>query len=324
MKDLITVFAYCPDDNRKKILNELLEKLQPFRERFDLLVVSHSRISEMSHDLLDYFYYDSNNKLLHDFDLRKKHWFSNHIFDINTTFVYPPSTHLAIYSLLYYTFNFAKFKNYKKVHCIEYDINLSEPILIDEVNKSLNDFDNVMFKREDGWVYGTYFAFTMSNFPEEYFIYDEKKILDTLRKTETKMTEAITDKLLTVNNRSINFEPISKLDPTGIFQKVDNHYNNELTFCVPLCDRHSDRLYVFVYNEKGYNCDVDVIVNNAHLNIKTSEPRTWSLRYLGEINEVESITILVNKQIKKQIFLNSENREDFRKYNFIEDHDKKK
>lgn len=324
MKDLITIFSYCPDDKRKKVLNDLLEKLQEFRNRFDLLVVSHSRIFEMSHELIDYFYYDSNNKLLEDFDLRKKHWFSNEIFDINTTFVYPPSTHLAIYSLLYYTFNFAKFKNYKKVHCIEYDINLSVPSLIDDVNQTLDEFDTVMFKGENDWIHGTYFAFTMLNFPDEYFTYNEEKILDTLRKTETKMTEAITDKLLTVNNRSIKFESLSKLDPSRVFQKVDNHQNNELTFCVPLCDRHSDKVYLFVYNEKGYDCSVDVIVNNAHLNLKTSEPRTWSLRYLGEINEIENITILVNKKIKKQLFLNETNRNEFRKYNFIEDHDKKK
>lgn len=323
MKDLITVFAYCPDDHRKKVLNDLLNQLQKFRVKFDIMVVSHSKILDSSHDLVDYFYFDKNNKLLYDFDLRKKHWFSNEIFDINSTLVYPPSTHLAIYSLLYYTFSFAKFKNYRKVHCIEYDINLSEENLIFDVNDSLDSVDTLMFQRDDGWIYGTYFAFNLNNFPDEYFVYDEEKILETLRNTETKMTETITDKLLTVNNRSIKLEPISKLDPKGIFQKVDNHQNNELTFCVPLCDRTSDRVYLFVYNEKGFDSNIDVIVNDAHLNLKISEPRTWSLRYLGEINEIQSVTILVDKKIKKQIFLNAENREIFRKYNFIIDNDKK-
>jgi len=229
MKDLISVFAYCPDNRRKKVLQDLLNQLQPIRDRFEIMVVAHSTISELSYDLVDHFYYDSSNKLLVDFDVRKKHWFSNHLYDINSTLVYPASTHLAIYSLLYYTFNFSKFKKFNKVHCLEYDINLNNLDLLDDVNSTLDNYDTVMFKRErDGWLYGTYFAFTMNNFPNDYFVYDEEKILNQLRNSETKMTECITDKLLTPNGRTIKLEPLSKLDPTSVFQKIDNHMNNEL------------------------------------------------------------------------------------------------
>jgi len=318
MKDLITVFAYCPDNHRKKILHDLLVKIQPLKNTFDIMVVSHSPISDLSHDMIDFLHYDSCNKLLTDFDIRKKHWYSNHIFDVNTTLVYPPSTHLAIYSLLYYTFNFAKFKGYKKVHCIEYDINLHDINLMYDVNNTLDTIDTVMFQREDTWIYGTYFAFTMNNFPDEYFIYDEEKIIDELRNSETKMTERITDKILTPNGRTILFEPLSKLDPTNIFQKVDNHMNDDLAWCVPLCDRNSDRMHFFVYNEKGGEYDVNVIVDNKHIHIKTQGIRTWYVRPLGDINEINDILVLVNNKMKKHIILNEENRDMFRKYNFIE------
>jgi hypothetical protein len=320
MKDLISVFAYCPDNNRKKILQDLLIQLQPIRDRFEIMVVAHSSIPELSYDLIDHFYYDASNKLLYDFDVRKKHWFTNGIFDINSTLVYPPSTHLAIYSLLYYTFNFAKFKGFNKVHCIEYDINLVDLNLFNDVSSTLEDYDTVMFEREDdGWLYGTYFAFTMNNFPDEYFIYDEEKILNQLRNTETKMTESITDKLLTPNGRTIKLEPLSKLDPTNTFQKVDNHMNDELMWCVPLCDRHSDMVHFFVYNNKGGEYDIDVIVNDKHLNISATCLNCWYVRPLGNINEINEILVLVNKKIKKHIILNDENRDMFRTYNFIED-----
>jgi hypothetical protein len=320
MKDLITVFAYCPDNHRKKILQDLLNQLQPIRDKFEIMVVAHSSIPDLSYDLIDHFYYDASNKLLVDFDVRKKHWFSNHLFDINSTLVYPPSTHLAIYSLLYYTFNFAKFKGFNKVHCIEYDINLVDLNLFNDVSSTLEDYDTVMFEREDdGWLYGTYFAFTMNDFPDEYFIYDEEKILNQLRNTETKMTESITDKLLTPNGRTIKLEPLSKLDPTNTFQKVDNHMNDELMWCVPLCDRHSDMVRFFVYNNKGGEYDIDVIVNDKHLNISTTCLNCWHVRPLGNINEINEILVLVNKKIKKHIILNDENRDMFRTYNFIED-----
>jgi hypothetical protein len=317
MKELISVFAYCPDNHRKKILQELLTQLQPIRDRFEIMVVAHSPIPELSYDLIDHFYYDASNKLLDDFDVRKKHWYTNNLFDVNTTLVYPPSTHLAIYSLLYYTFNFSKFKGYKKIHCIEYDINLDDINLINDVNNTLNNFDTVMFQRDDTWIYGTYFAFTMNNFPEEYFTYSEEKILNDLRNSETKMTERITDKILTPNGRTIIFEPLSKLDPTNVFQKVDNHMNDDLMWCVPLCDINSDMMHFFVYNEKGGEYDVNIIVNNNHIRINTKDVGTWHLRPLGNINDITDILVLVNNKIKKHIILNEENRDMFRKYNFI-------
>jgi hypothetical protein len=304
MKDLISVFAYCPDNRRKKVLQDLLNQLQPIRDRFEIMVVAHSTISELSYD----------------FDVRKKHWFSNHLYDINSTLVYPASTHLAIYSLLYYTFNFSKFKKFNKVHCLEYDINLNNLDLLDDVNSTLDNYDTVMFKRErDGWLYGTYFAFTMNNFPNDYFVYDEEKILNQLRNSETKMTECITDKLLTPNGRTIKLEPLSKLDPTSVFQKIDNHMNNELLWCVPLCSNSTDMMYFFVYNDKGGDYDVDVVVNNKHLNIKTSCLGCWYLEPLGDIKDIDEILVLVNKEIKKHITLNDENRDMFRKHNFIKD-----
>jgi hypothetical protein len=66
MKDLISVFAYCPDNRRKKILQDLLNQLQPIRDRFEIMVVAHSSISDISLSLVDYFYYDSNNELISD------------------------------------------------------------------------------------------------------------------------------------------------------------------------------------------------------------------------------------------------------------------
>jgi hypothetical protein len=320
MKDLISVFAYTPDNHRKKILQDLLNQLQPIRNKYDIMVVSHSPITDLSYDLIDHFYYDSSNKLLEDFDIRKKHWFTNGVFDINSTLVYPASTHLAIYVLLYYTFNFAKFKKYNKVHCIEYDINLTDLGLLNDVSSTLDSYDTVMFKSEkNGWFYGTYVAFTMDKFPKEYFTYDEKNILDELRNTETKMSEYITEKLLKVNGRTIFFESITKLDPTNVFQKFDSHMNNELTWCVPLCEKNSDTVHFFVYNDKGGEYDVDIIVNDKHLSIKTTCIGCWYLRPLGEINNINEIVVLVNKQIKKHIILNDSNRDMFRKYNFIED-----
>ena len=40
---------------------------------------------------------------------------------------------------------------------------------------------------------------------------------------------------------------------------------------------------------------------------------------LGDIKDIDEILVLVNKEIKKHITLNDENRDMFRKHNFIKD-----
>lgn len=318
MKDLISIFAYCPDNHRKKILQELLEKIQVIRDKYEIIVVSHSPISDLSFDLIDYFHYDKSNKLLSDLDLRRKHWFQNKYFRVTSTFVHPSSTHLAIYSLLYYIFNFAKFKSFNKVHCLEYDINIENIDLITDVNSTLNEFDTVMFKdMSNNWIFGIYYAFTMNKIPKDYFIYDEEKILEQLRNSETKMTESITDKVLTPNGRTIKFEPQSKIDSTYILQKVDNHMNNELNWCVPVCDKNSDMLYFFVFNQEGEKHNIDVIVDGKHFNIKTKALNHWVKIKIGDINNIFNILVLVDGKIKKHIILNDDNKKMFKKDNLI-------
>lgn len=318
MKDLITVFTYCPDSKRKKILLELLDKLKDIRDRFDILVVSHSEIPDLCYDYIDYFYYDNNNPLLHDFDLNNNFWFKTDSFYINSTTVYSKSTHLAIYNLLYYTFNFAKHKKYNKVHCIEYDINLSEDGLFDFVSDKLNDYNTVMFQRNDGWIYGTYFAFDMYGFPDNYFIYDEESILNTLRNSDSRMTENITPLVLTPNGRSLHLEPLTTLDPTGVYQKVDMHTNDDLNWCVPVCDKSSDELHIFIYNNNGGDYKIDILNGDKHFQIINKNNLTWTLTPIGNINETSKIIIIVNDKLKKEISITVDNKEKFRKYNFVE------
>lgn len=317
MKELISVFTYCPDSHRKKILQDLLEQLKDIRDRYDILVVSHSQIPELCYDNIDYFYYDKNNTLLDDFDLNNNFWFKTDSFYINSTTVYTKSTHLAIYNLLYYTLNFAKHKKYDKVHCIEYDINLNNVNLFDHVSNCLDKENTVMFG-DTNWIYGIYFAFNMDNFPEHYFIYDEQSILNVLRDSDSRMTENITPLILTPNGRTLHLEPLEVLDPSGVYQKVDMHSNNELNWCVPVCNKSSNDLYIFVYNTNDGEYSIDVINGEKHIHLINKHKSTWTLTPIGDIQNTEKIIIIINGVIKKEIMLTEKNKEIFKNYNFVE------
>lgn len=317
MKSLIAVFTYCPDTKRELIFTEFLKQIQPLRDKFDILVVSHSQVPKITKDLSDYIFVESDNKLIYDFDLRNKFWFKSGELFVHSSLVYKFSTHISIYSLIHYVINFARFKNYIKIHCCEYDLSLSNLSLLLSVDEKLNVFDNVMFKSEDGWVHGTYFAFNVLNLPEKYFNYSEDYMINELRKTETNMTELFTPKFLGVNDRTTHYEPSKSITQEVSLQKNDSHGNDELNWCVPIINKDSDDLYFFIYNEKGGKHNIDIIFNNQYASVQSGEVGTWKLFPIGKFSQTKKIIILIDNEIKHTIIFDEENRDKFVKHNFF-------
>lgn len=315
-KDLITIFAFCPDADRKKILQDLIFSLQKQRNLYDIMVVSHSPISDLSVESVDFFYYDRENLLLEDFDLTNRFWFRGENVMVHSSIVYPKSTHLTIYRLIYYTINFSKFMGYNKTHFMEYDIKMDDYNLIDEVNSKLDEYDNVMFQGDDSWVWGTYFATNNKSLKIENFLYEESKILDDLRSVENRMTEYVTPTLLSNGERTIFYFNIDKIDSEKICQKVDQHLNSTTKWCVPLVLENEDTLSFFIYNEKGYDSSIDVFVDENYFGFKTPPKYIWTLTDIGSLSETKKIEIFVDKILRKKIIFTEENKESFRKNNF--------
>jgi len=318
MKDLISIFTYCPDDKRKKILYSLLESIQPLRDRYEILLVSHSQVPDLCFSMVDYFYYDSKNTLITDFDYTNKFWFRESDLGINSSLVYPVSTHLAIYRLIYYVMNFSKLMGFKKVHLIEYDIKMDNIGLIDEVNDLLSDNDNVMFRDdENGWVCGVYFATNSEKWLMDECIYNESKILDELKEVENRMTEYITPKFLTGQNRNIHYKNIYEIEKEKKCQYVDEHQNLSLKWCVPLLEYETDNLNIFIYNEFGGEYVIDLFVNNNCITLNSENEGIWSLTQIGNFSEIETIEIFVNKERRNKIIFTDFNRQSFINNNFF-------
>ena len=317
MKDLVTIFTYCPDDERKVILTELLHKLQDIRKDFDILVVSHSELPNLISTMVDYIYIENDNKLLFDFDITNKFWFNTEILFAHSALVYPFSTHLSIYSLVHYALNFAKFKKYDKIHCIEYDINLDNNEIINLTNEKLNEYDNVIFKSDDGWNHGVYFAFKTNGFPDNYFIYDEDFIKVEIKNVETRMTEHYKPKFLGIGGRKTFFEHTSKINSKGILQIKDSHGNDDLNWCVPIVDNGDNTLHFIIFNEKGGNYNMDIIVDGKHTVVKIDVKGAWKLIPLGKFDEINNFKLLVNGTVRHNITFNDENRNLFKINNFF-------
>lgn len=317
MKSLLSVFTYCPDTDRKLILLSLLKKLQKLRDTYDILIVSHSELPIECKNLCDYLYIESENKLIYDFDLRNKFWLkTEHIF-AHTSLIYPFSTHLSIYSLIHYVLNFSKFKKYNKVHCLEYDVNLQNIDIVDRVNIKLDEFDNVMFKSSDGWCHGIYFAFKIERFPENYFEYNEKFIIEEIKNIETRMTEHYTPKFLNVGARTTYYENTNEISDDGVLQKNDAHGNQDMNWCVPVIKKDTNELFFLIYNEKGTNNKIDLLTNLVKINTDSGPINHWKIFPLGEFDKTEKVIILVDNKIKHNIVFDESNREQFLSSNYF-------
>jgi hypothetical protein len=108
------------------------------------------------------------------------------------------------------------------------------------------------------------------------------------------------------------------LDPTGIYQKIDMHSNDKLNWCVPVCDKDSDEVYLFIYNNNGGVYKVDCINGEKHNQINVRNNGVWSLTPIGNLNNTDEIVIIINNIIEKKIKITEENKQNFKKHNFIE------
>ena len=313
MKDLIVIQTYCPDSKRKLALHSLVQNLQKIRDKYDIMIVSHSPISELSMEYVDYVYIDNDNYLITDFDLTNRFWWSNKNFTVASSLIYTRSTHYAIYSLIHYALNFSKFKNYKKIHFIEYDVVLDTD-LINRVNEKLDTYDNVIFSREGRLkMAGGYFAIKTDNFPKIYYTHNKEFILNDLRLIDNKMTEDYTRKFIKINNRSTYKFPLS-YDTI-----IDSHENDGLMWCVPIWIRHTNRLELFVFNELGGKYDILVNCDGKYDTLTSPVKKgSWCLHPLGNINDIKNIKININGVLKRNITLNSENIEKFKNDNYLQ------
>ena len=311
MKDLIVIQTYCPDSKRKLALHSLVQNLQKIRDKYDIMIASHSPISELSMEYVDYVYIDNDNYLITDFDLTNRFWWTNKNFSVASSLIYTHSTHYAIYSLIHYVLNFSKFRNYKKIHFVEYDVVLDTD-LIDRVSKKLDTYDNVIFSEDGLKMAGGYFAIKTNNFPKIYYTHNKEFILNDLREIDNKMTEDYTIKFIKINDRSTYKFKMSYV------RTIDSHENDGLTWCVPIWIRHTDRLELFTFNEFGGKYDIIIDCDGKYNTLASTKKGEWSLNPLGNINNIKNIKININGVLKRNIDLNSENIEKFKGDNYLQ------
>lgn len=328
MKELIIIGAYCPDEEREKLLNECIDSLQKCRTEYDILISSHAKIPSYIEKKVDYVFFDSNNKLITDLKYLNQPWFSPlDGMSILSTYIGKNSTYLAVYRLLIFGLGFAKMFKYKKAHYVEYDTIMNDVSELYDNSKLLDNFDNIVIQKEErnfemniAWPIGNFMSFKVDKVDEVFTQYDEAKLLELLLNSESKTNEKITNDIMRLNGNSVyikNYDDIIKKDIK--FALSNNTSKEDMCYwTVPFFNTKENKIFVIAWNNKDEEpINVNFIINNSEIvtfdKIKKFE---WKMKSVGDIEDIDSILVLVNNKIKTNISLEGEKKEIFKLTNY--------
>lgn len=328
MKDLILIGAHCPDDEREKYLSHLVDQLQNIKDDFDILICSHIPIPKYITKKVDFVFYDKNNDLISDLDYMNQPWFSPFEgLTILSTLISETSTYLSVYRLLISGLGIAKIYGYEKVHYIEYDTQMNDLNEIKVHSQLLNDYDWVAIKKEErgyelniDWPIGNFQSFKIKSVDRLFTEFNRNELLNILLKSPNKTNEKITYDIMTLNSNKPylrNYD--TELSNKNIFNLSRNTKRDNLNYwALPYYDTKKDIVNVIVWNNKDDDpIQVIFIINNERIikfdSIKKFE---WSIKEVGDINSINSITTIINGKLKNNLVFNGESRIKFKETSY--------
>jgi len=327
-KDLICITAHCPNEEKRRILHNLVLSLQPVRNNFDLMVVSHTPITFDVQENVDWAIFDKDNELLTDWKYQNQPWFSPHKGKhIQSIFFGFGNTYLTLHKQLITGYGHAKTFGYKKVHFIEYDAYFKDHTEFYDNSKILDEYDAVMYTKNDSvfdtldFGIGNFHSVKINNLSNRAFYFNREEILKELEDSSEKTTEKRTQVLYSENGNKVYFKDHNLITKNGnILRIIDFHKGEfEMQWAVPFYDHLSGLIEFIVWNDASEKpCDIMVIVNNEKIikfdNLKKFE---WSITSLGEPKNIKNIKVIINDKLKNNLILDENNIELFKQTNFI-------
>ena len=324
-EDIILISAYCPDIQKMDKLRKLVNQLQVFREKYDILIVSHTEIAIDIQNKVELYLYDKKNELLTDWDLINQPWFSpsdGQDRKIQSGLLTGRNTHLAIWRMLILGFSLVKNIGYKKVHHIEYDCEIRDDFEIEENSKLLNDYDFIYYKdikeNVDDILFGSVQSLKIESLPKDLIILNEDNIKDMIRKSLSKSPEGMLENIL-INNGKVKVKHRDLLEKNG--NKFATSENDEgfNPWGVPYIDLKDNKINFIAWNtrkDSGVNYTI-VVNNNYTLKVEKLLKDHWTILGLDYIENINKIIIIEDDKIREVInFKSNEDKHLFKKISF--------
>ena len=325
-KDLIIISSFCNTKEKENTLRNLVNQINNQKDKFDLMIVSHTVVPNDISDKCDLVFYDKKNELLFDWDLRCKPWFNpNNERQIMSIFTGFFNTHLAIWRMLILGNSIAKNIGYKKVHHIEYDTSIGDFSQLIENSILLDKHDCITYTKTkdtvDSILFGTYQAYRLDTLHSHLLFLNEEKLKIKIRESEDKSPEAMLYELLHTGKKSLvkNKKLLdSKFNNFGLTH--NDLSNNHTAWCLPFYDKLSHKLSFVIWNIEENNgpINVKVIYNDDKIfNFGNINPLHWKMVDIDDFVNAKKMVVILNDKIRN-IFDFEVDGEMFKKVSFRE------
>jgi hypothetical protein len=320
-KNLIIITSHCDTKEKKEILLTLLQDLQNFKSKFDILLTSHVPIDHIFYPYIDYVFFDKNNTLLTDLDYRQNSWFQpfdNYV--IWSSYTEKANTLAAIWDMIVPSISIAKTLGYEKIHCIEYDSRVfSDAELVDN-DKLLDKYDYIVYGSEHTHkMIGSLLSFNTNSIIDEWKIPSNLIFEKLFSGVYPKTPENIVYNLIS-NTRNVLKKNNNILEKNGI--KTALVRGNKFYWEVPFYDPKDFKLKFISYNINQENYDTKIIINNEiYFYLPPKNEFNWDIITLSDsIDTVQSLVVFRNNTNVLSLDFNQDNfKQKFIQYNSVLD-----
>ena len=138
-------------------------------------------------------------------------------------------------------------------------------------------------------------------------------------KSTSKCNEKITNDIIKLNNNTVYIKDYNIVKNKIQFSLSDDILEKgHNCWAIPFYNTKEDKIYALVWNNVDENpINVNFIINNKKiLSFENIKKFNWSMDIIGDIQEINSILILVNNEVKINIEFDENNRELFKQTNY--------
>lgn len=298
MKDVVLISAYCDNEEKLKMLHNLLVFLKSKNKK--IILSTHLACDTYLQNYCDYYIFDRENEIIRDKKYFGSVYFLCEQFDVFTKNAGSTNTCLAVLKSLFSGINLANFYGYDVLHYIEYDTYMNDTTELDE-NLSIlheNPEVNSVAYLEGDQMLGNYFAINLKKIEHKKFTYDVELIKEKL------IQHGICENLI----RHYFFENKSHFKSSLLIrneefksQLVQSGY---LRWGIVLFDNSNNKYMVFLFNHlNDEHIIFNVIEDNTCENILI-RPKNYYVKYVN--NNIRYIKIFGNNILYQDYDLQSE------------------
>lgn len=318
--ELVLITAYTPTVERLDNLRELIKQIKKFG--YSVCVITHTPTPQDIIDRCDYFIFDSKNDVNRERDICYWTSFTSYIENPYFTIRYKPynvmSTHIIpIVRLVIGGLSYLKSLNVKKVYMMEYD----SKFLKDDILKKMSlDLDDVTIsaictdslRNENEYVFGPLIGLNLEKINPNLMTTNPNELLELYRRYFNDNIFPITEKILyrtLWSNYSIIWNNLNDFADNIVFDisATDSFYNTKNTY---VFHSYKDTLYFFCSNDTEDDWEFNLIINDKNFSIVSSK-KSWLWTPIMQTENVETIKIFLNDELKHEMNIPNDDRHDF-------------